>query len=363
MAQAWRTIPSVGLGLALVTVLGLAWMRPPAEDEPEPSPEPTGPRAVVATIMAEPAPGFRSVELTGQLEPRYESTLSFPRPGHVEVVVDEGTRLVAGDVIAQLRPAYVEKDLAMSRAGQELAKIELEELQRELDHALALSRSGAAPARERERAETAVRAARARRRQASLRLEQQRQRLADSSIEAPQAVKVSEVLVEPGDFVFAGQPVVRVRGVDRWEVEVGVTESIATAVATGQASVTAVEFGEIMAEPTQVRLVDGAPPPKSQFRLIVGLEPQSGALAGLRARVVIRVPATGRVLLPPTAIVDPSGSAPFVYAIASGLVAKRSVQVRAWSGSLVVVDGELVPGEQVITAGHAKVVVGEPLPR
>lgn len=221
--------------------------------------------------------GSRPLVETGSVLPRWAARVASKGMGQVtSATVERGDSVRAGDVLVQLDDALVRHQLDEARAGEALARAQLEELEAgtrpedlaaaraSLDEARAeevraskemarleeLARKRAATPSQYDRATAAlgraraqvarleallVRArqgprkevlaqARARLAQAEARTAQARQRVEDSRVVAPFDAVVVEKLVEPGAHVKTGEPVVRLADLSRLEMEVAVPE-------------------------------------------------------------------------------------------------------------------------------------------
>ncbi len=83
------------------------------------------------------------------------------------------------------------------------------------------------------------------------------------------------------------------------------------------------------------------------------------ATSGLTARVRLGVPLDARVLVPLSAIVDPTGTAPAVYRMRAHQVDRVAVRLDAIIGDDAAITGELAADEAVVVAGHAGLLPGD----
>jgi membrane fusion protein (multidrug efflux system) len=164
---------------------------------------------VVATVTLEPAPYTVTLpDKVGVLAAATRLELSFEVSGRVELILEQGTRVVPGDVVAQLDPALEQAELRRSSLLLEDALSELKRVQ-------GLQRSSAASDSALEAARTAVGLRRAERDSA-------RERLDRRQLRARFAGVVADVDIEPGEVTVPGRPVARLLDFDVMKLEVGV---------------------------------------------------------------------------------------------------------------------------------------------
>jgi|GEM_PF-138573 len=338
------------------------------------------------------------------VRPSRESRVASGANGRVlELLVREGSVVAAGDALVRLDADVLQRQVenaelalaqarinlqrarsqavdgvAQAEAGLRAAEGNLAVAQRQLDEAEALLDLGAIAAADvqalraqRDQAQSgALQAAdalaRARRvdvedlallelqeRQAEVQLRQAREAFAESVIRAPFAGEVAELLVETGEFVGAGAPVVRLLGLEAQLASFSVPpEDVAALEAAGRVSI---DYAGETLHATVTRTERSA----QQARLatvVATLDPSaprlpSGAVAEVRYEVLL---AAGPML--PSSALSAEGGRTFVFQVVSDgerSVARRTeVRVVAESGNQAVVSaveaGSLTLGAQVI---------------
>jgi membrane fusion protein (multidrug efflux system) len=164
---------------------------------------------VVATVLLDPAPYTVTLpDKVGVLGAATRLDLSFEVSGRVELILQEGTRVAPGDVVAQL-------DAALEQAELRRSSLLLEDALSELRRVQGLQRSSAASDSALEAARTAVGLRRAERDAA-------RERLDRRQLRARFAGVVAEVDIEPGEVTVPGRPVARLIDFEVMKLEVGV---------------------------------------------------------------------------------------------------------------------------------------------
>jgi multidrug efflux pump subunit AcrA (membrane-fusion protein) len=179
----------------------------------------------VAVVEVEPVragPLSDPVRVSGLTRSRQTQSLAFKVGGVLSaVLVEPGQRVKRGQVLATVDPAEFSASAAQAKDG--LAKAD-----RDLARATALSREGAIPKATLDDAATAASLARE-----SLRVATFNER--HTLLVAPAAGVVDRRLVEPGEIVAPGRPVVAFLGTERgWVVDVALSDRQAATLETGQ---------------------------------------------------------------------------------------------------------------------------------
>lgn len=345
-----------------------------------------------AALERESARPVRAVQLTaqdfrlgpavypGEIMARHEAALSFQVGGElVERLVDVGDAVDEGQAVARLDDAdrrLQVRDLGARLAG---ARARLEHAETDLARFRDLRERGFVSAAEFDRADNAVRVARAEVQalQAQLGLAQRRRTY--TKLAAPHAGVVSAALVDPGEVVAAGQPILRVARDDALEVAFDVPEH-----RVGQLPQTVTV--ELWAQsgaalPARVREIAAAADPASRTYRVRAALPDDAEAARIGMSATVQVAdrdATSGVLLPRSAVfgeddrprvwrIDGVGAASRTEAQAAvpgrtlGRVQPQAVQLGAVSGDQVRVLAGLEPGQWVVTAGVHDLAAGQPV--
>lgn len=294
------------------------------------------------------------VRATGTVSAKDEVALGFTSAGVVaDVLVDEGDRIRAGQVLARLDLAQAEALHAKARSAAALAATELARAER-------LFRDSVVTRAQLDGARTASEVAAADLRAASFVRR-------TATIVAPASGVVLRRAAEPSAVVAAGQPVLVVRGEGSGVVlRAGLADRDAVRVRVGdRASV------RLPAHPGEeyrgrvTQLGAGATAGTGTYEVEVMLEGGGRALAsGLVGEVEI-VPSRGEAvaLVPVTAIVEGDADSAQVFSVAPGTGTARRHAVRvAWiRGTRVAVRAGLDGVQQVVTDGVAYVGDGTPV--
>jgi len=298
-----------------------------------PAAEPTPPAAKVRVIRPAPPSGGAFVPATVVAQRR--ATLSTRLAASVRaVLVEEGQRVAAGQLLVSLADADVRSGLAAAETALAAAAVHERRI-RELGAVRAATPAELEMASaQRAQAEAAVAGARA--------------SLSYTEIRAPFAGTVQARRVNAGDLVGPGQPIVELEG-DGLEL----TASLSAAEARGLVLGAPIRFaaGAGRGEAVVTALTPGGDPLSHRRGLRARVKAFDGELrSGTFAR--LEVPATGAtaaggVWVPRSALVA-RGDLTGVFVAANGRAELRWLALGEAVGDLVGVRAGLAPGEEVV---------------
>lgn len=297
----------------------------------------------VAAVEARPRDLARVVTVTGPVEPiRSVSVNALAAGTVVRVLVEEGARVSAGQLMAELdsresaaQLARAEALLANARAAFERAE-QLRE--RDLTSAADLD------------------AARASYGTAKADAELWRTRHGFTRITAPVAGMVTAKRVEHGGAVSANQAMFEVADDATLVVRVRVSELDVVHLDAGREVAVQLDASPGRRIPGRVRRI--FPSADAASRLVpvevaLGRLPRGVvALPGFLARVEFALENRRGVLAIPAAAVGVSEGAPFVYVVEADTLVRRTVETGMTASGWVEVRSGLSPGERVVSSGH-----------
>lgn len=366
-------------------------------------PRGAGPRGMVAlaaslvlapaAVLAQPAAVVRTAEITEDLVQQHRrvtgslwavsrSAVAAQEPGLVEsVLVDEGTRVGTGEVIATLDARRLRAQLDEARAehanhkavvAQRVAELRFAEL--DLDRVRAAHGQAAANERELSEAETLVgvrqsqlEAARRVAEQAARRVELLEIRLEDMTVRAPFDARVVSRHVEPGEWLEPGRPVVTLVSTGSIEARLEVPERYTSSMLQDVPRL----YVELEADGRTVPSVDVRPVPDVDprartFQVFVTLDNASGDLApGMSVSAWVPTSDETFALLTPKDAVIRNGRDAYVYRVGDGAAPeaeRTSVKVLfAWGDRLAIAADELHAGDRVVIEGNERLMPGAPV--
>lgn len=316
------------------------------------------PPSSVATVEAQAMEWSPTLRSIGTLAPVEGVTISADADGTiVHIAVDSGSAVQAGNLLVELDTSVERANLKAAEATAELARINLERA-RELWGRQAMAQS------EFDAAEAAAK-------QATAAVAALQAQIAKKQVRAPFSGRVGIRMVNTGQFVARGQPLLPLQKLDPIYVNFNVPQRQLPALSLGQEVSVAIDA---FAEPFRGRLTainSEVDPATRNISVQATLaNPDEKLRAGMFARVEVLLPATeALVVVPATAIAYASyGNSVYVVEKMKDAAGKEYLGVRqqfvklgATRGDLVAVTGGLKPGEQVVSAGVFKLRNGAPV--
>jgi multidrug efflux pump subunit AcrA (membrane-fusion protein) len=146
------------------------------------------------------------------------------------------------------------------------------------------------------------------------------------------------------------------------KIEFGVPESVVSELSFR--TPIRVEFPLSEARPAMARIQSityAAEDSSALYPVVACLDPQDEIIAGMSAEAVVEIAGTATLLVPVDAVIDATGEAATVFRITDGHAERVDVEVLDLFGDRVAVRGELQEGDEVIVAGQAVLLEGEPV--
>lgn len=322
--------------------------------EPEPS------RVVVRTAEVLAGEALAPLRFAGVVRARQRAELTFQVSGTLhERPVEIGQQVAPGEVLATLRNPQLIPARDSARARLREIEAQLRQAEQEYQRAVTLRERGVLSEQDLEQIEARRDALEAGRGTAQAALSEAQQLLNEGALRAPFAGTVEAVLAEPGEFVSAGRPVVRLSSALGLEVEVRVPETLRTTLQPGDelpvwrvmergaeplvGIVTEIGRGSRRGElyPVVVSIEDPA--------LVPGVAVEVGVPRGHREALALPVLAVFR-----------SSDGPAVFRVRDGVAERVPVAVLQLAGEQVLVGGDnLQAGDQVVYAGLSRLVSGD----
>lgn len=333
--------PSSGFSLPLL--LTLPWLLGACGQE---APPPLPPRPVLVQGVADDG-GQGQQRYSATIRSRTEAPLAFQVGGKLQKrLVDVGSPVRAGQVLARLDPADQALNLAAVEAELSLAQAEAERY-RTLKARNFVSQTAL------DGKETALKAARA---QAEL----ARNQRGYTDLLADQAGVIARVEAEVGQVVAPGQTVLRLARPDQPEAAFDLPESRMGKLRVGDRVQVRLWADGERDYPGQIREIGAVADAATRtYPVRVRIESADPALKlGMSATVSVDMPGAG-LRLPGGAIFQ-QGDQPAVWVVGQDdKVSLRPVQVLAWEEGYARIGGGLQGGERVVVAGAHKLAPGE----
>lgn len=358
--------------LVIVAAVVVWWL-----NRPQATPVAT---AVAREVAAGPGGERTVLNASGYVTARREATVSSKFTGKVvDVLIEEGLRVEAGQVLAHLDDTNVRTSLALAeaqaqsaRTGLEETKVRLTEAERDFARQAALLKGSVASQADYDRAESALLALRARfsLQQAEVTVAERsaavwQQQLDDAVIRAPFAGIVTSKNAQPGEMIspmsagggFTRTGICTVVDMESLEIEIDVNESYINRVTPGQPVEATLDAYPDWRIPCKViAIIPTADRQKSTVRVRVGFDrlearilPQMAVKVAFQEKAggTAAAPATRAVSVPRPALREADGRT-FVFIVASGRAERRAVTLGGPPTGDAVVTAGLAAGERVI---------------
>jgi RND family efflux transporter MFP subunit len=345
--------------LALYALLLAACEPPPAADGDS--------LQLVRTVEVRQGRLQHRLSFHGVLEPVTRARLAFQSPGVLATrPAAMGQFVRQGELLATLDNPELGPAQRAAAARLQETLTQRDQAERDLARLRSLVQSGAVGEEQVEKKVAELGSLQATVAQAEADLAGTRQRLEDATLLAPFDGVVSMTLVEPGEFVPAGQAVMALGGLDRLEVRVLLPASLVSALQGGDTLDLRVPQLDERTLPGRVTELSAIGEKET------GLFPVTVELAvtaefpmvrpGMQAEVLVDYADVTGLLVPLSAIVDPVGGNPQVFLAGQGRVRQVPVRVLAVANDQVALeapDGGIVAGDRVVIAGHRSLSDGQ----
>lgn len=309
----------------------------------------------VRVVTAQSGTEGAGIAFSGTLVPRVESQLAFRVPGRiVERLVDVGTTVAQGDALARLDDTPFKLAVQEAQADLAQAQATLARVRRDVDRNRALALSGAIAGADFDALETLHTQAQAQVRAAQSRLDRARNDLGYTTLTAPAAGSIADVMAEAGQVVAAGTPVLRLARGDEQEVQIYVPESRIGELAQAQTATVrllSLPDVELVGTVREVASVADAATRTYRMRLALKEVPEAARL-GMTASVRFEGTTDTHLQLPISALFQ-RGQQPAVWVLPGDAtqLELRPITLAAMGTDTITVASGVEPGERVVAAG------------
>lgn len=322
---------------------------------------------VVRTAAVQSRDVDQELVLTGTLRPRAQVQVVAEVGGRlVKIVRDEGARVSAGDLLAQVDPT--DYRLARQRAGASLAVAEANRAHAmvEKERADNLVRTGGITDKDHLAARVGLQVAEAATAQARADAEAAGTQLARAGVRAPFSGRVARRMADAGAMLAAGAPLFTVVDDSVLEFRASVPSSDYGKVAVGaQVDVTVDARNAAPAARGRVARITPLVDERTRsFEVVVEVPGREDLVGGLFARAVVRVgQLKGALVVPPSALVREGGgpSEAQVFVVKDGKAERRAVKLGAEQPDAVQVSSGLTAGEMVVLDPPPALASGAPV--
>lgn len=354
--SSWRWPLIIG-SLLVGALIALALLIKAHNSEPV-WPQPDAVRVVrVAVVSASSEP--ERLRLPGLLRATDQAELGFLHAGHLaERRVRRGQTVAAGEMLALLHNPVLSPGLSAAEARLAEVTTQLEQAERELVRITDLHRRKLVATEEFERIKARRDGYRQNVEQARAQQLEASEQLAEASLRAPFAGIITEIHVEPGEFVAVGQPVLALAGKGALEVALDLGPERAARLQAGQVAQVSgpLDLSPFQAQVIEVGLARPGRPARVRLALI---EPPPNWLPGMGVQVELEFSGQHQLSVPLAAVLDPGAGSARIFRIEAQRAMLVPVALGPVRGGQVLIDGPVTPGDLVVIAGHGQLLHDE----
>ncbi len=296
-----------------------------------------------------------SVRLTGEIQPRDQSDISFRVGGRLtERAVDVGDHVVKGQLLAKLDPAEQQASISSAQASVDAAEARVRQTKSTFDRQSSLLERGFTTRKDFDLADEDYRTAQSSLEAARADLESAQENLSDTVLTAKFDGLVTARDAEVGQVVQAAEPVFSIARDGPRDAVFDVQEVILSdSGKPPSVNISLVSDPNVKAVGQVHEVAPIVDPNTGTVRVKVELMTEA-PLMTLGSAVVgqVTLPPQKRVLVPWSALAAQGGK-PAVWLVdpTSKTVNMRSIDVERYDVGTIVVRGGLEPGQVVVTAG------------
>jgi RND family efflux transporter MFP subunit len=322
--------------------------------------------------------GKTLLNASGYVTTRLEATVSSKITGKVaEILIEEGTKVEKGQILAKLDASNVETGLHLAEAQLAVSKSSLAETEPMLKYAkteldrldsMVTAKAVSKSDRDKAEAEFGFQKAKLERQKADVtvaerQVDEWKQQLDDTIIRAPFSGVVTTKDSQPGEMIspmsaggFTRTGICSLVDMDSLEIEVDVGESFINRVKEGQPVIATLDAYSDWKIPGKViAIIPTADRQKATVKVRVAFEkldprilPQMGVKVAFQSDESSAPAAAGNVLTVSKDAIVKSGGRDIAWVVRDGKVERRAVTVSAIDGDQVTLSAGLTQGETVV---------------
>jgi RND family efflux transporter MFP subunit len=312
---------------------------------------------VVGVMIAKRVQMAPTMTVPGTVVSRNDSQLASEVEGRVSWVAEVGTVVKANDVVTKVDPSLASLQMASDKANvaRLAAQVAFDRNQADRmdnlfkQNAIAKStRDQAAATRDMDIAALA---------QAQATMKKSQYQLVHGEIRAPFAGRVVARLINPGEYVTAGKPVLRLVDVAQLEVSVQAPIDASRYAREGMTLTLEIQGRPVVAQVRAIVPVGDIVSRTIELRLVL---PPNAGLVGDAAKVFLPSAAPRQVLAVSRDALVLREDNTYIFKIdAKGNAQRIAVETGAEQGALVEVRGAIAPGDRVIVRGAERLEAGQ----
>jgi len=309
----------------------------------------------------------QSANYSGEVRGRYETQLAFQVSGKIiKRNVDLGSKVSPGDVLMEIDAKDIQQNVNISSAQVSSAQSQLQLAETNLERYRTLFEQGAISRAQLDQYQNNYEVAQSAVRQSAAQYTQGSNQLGYSTLVADSSGVVSNISVEAGQVVSAGQVVLTLVKDGEREIEISVPENRVDELRkTEQIQVAFWALPNVTVQGNIREISPIADKVSRTYKVRIRLvNPPAGINLGMTANVIMAAQAGGQpVAFIPLSAIYQTGDIPHVWVIANDAVTLRPVKIGAFGDNKVQVLEGLQDGDVIVTAGVQKLHEGEKVRR
>lgn len=323
-----------------------------------PPPAPVRVAAVEQKMVSE------QVSLVGTTEAIAVSTVAAEVSGIVEKFpVKEGDFVKKGDLLVRLRSTALEIRLKGAVAAKEKVKANLQYAEKELDRYRKLKDANSVAARNYDEAFYNYQALSQELLAREADIEQLKYEIDRKKVAAPFTGFVAKEHTQVGEWIDLGGPVVDLVDLGKIKISVDVPEHYAVMIASQkEVKVRVKSVSDNLTVGKLDAILPQGDPDSRTFPVKITIEnPGHKIKSGMEAMVTFNLSEQKDALLVPKDAVVTAGDSRLVFMVAAGKAVPIPVKILGYYDGDVAIEGNLVPGSQVIIRGNERLRPGQPV--
>jgi RND family efflux transporter MFP subunit len=279
------------------------------------------------------------------------------------LAVRSGSRVTAGQTLAELRREPVELRLDAARGQLDEAEARLASAELKLERFRELLSSDVISRQQVDDASYEADAWRGRAHHLRAEVSRLERDLRQTAVAAPFAGVISREHTHEGQWLDIGAPVAELIDLDHLEVRLEVPERYYSELREGTAVEVHCDALPGLAFPGKIRaVVPNADPRARTFPVLITLaDPDHHVGAGMLAQVELPIGAAEPATIVPKDALTDDGRASQVYLFDGGTVRRIEVEPGAGLGDWIAITGAIAPGDRVIVRGNERLSPGQPV--
>ncbi len=301
----------------------------------------------------------KRLQIAGTTQSAESALLRFQVSGRVtEKLVKLGDQIQKGDVLAKVYNPELEPLAQRAKDNLKRAQAEAEQADNDFARVEALYKAQAVTKQEWENAKTRLTAASTGVDAANAELQRANQVSKELNLVAPFSGSVTNILIDVGEVVSSGTPAMRLSNPEAVELKLPVSDKLIRQIVEGQ-TVFVKPALDPNAQPIQGQISEISPfrEQGSLPEIVVALDAQAMA-PGTAVNAYLTITASSGINLPLRSVLMTGSNTVAVYRVRNEVASLVAIRPLAIDSKYVTIEGELEPGDEVVTEGLAQLYNG-----